>query len=202
VNPHRAAPTVVPDDPEPVLTYTRAWVGRGRSLATLADLAHVPYRPLSDLHAGRVRWSRCPNLAARVLAVPLPPSDVGVTRRVRALLTRGHPLGWVAAHAGISDNAVSKAMLRQRFGDSTAYALTALYDEYSGMWGSSRLTASKAITLGYRPPDAWYQLDIDDPDTVPWPGPGPAGRPADVTPFFSPDYYYTQTGQWPSRWVA
>jgi hypothetical protein len=151
-----------------------AWTARGRRLATLAEIAGVNPRALTDLAADRVHKAR-PGLTQTVLNVPLPPSDVGTLRRIRALAVRGYTLANITTETGGTVSGLSKSVHRQQFADPVAYAIAHYYTRRILRPGPSKEVTRRALRDGFEHPYAWHNRDIDNPHTKPNPIPlGPA----------------------------
>jgi hypothetical protein len=152
--------------------YLTTWTSRHRRLITLARLAGVPERVLCDFHGRRVTWLR-PGVTDAVLAVPLPPSDIGCVRRLQALAVRGHTVRHTAHQIGTATtyDALVQALGVQQFSDTLAYTVAAYYPTAILRLGPSALMTQRALANGYRHPLAWLGLDIDDPAVEPHPVP-------------------------------
>ena len=156
-------------DAAPALIGINRFTARGRSLRTLADLTGQDHRTLSDLAARRIARTQ-PRVIEAVLAVALPPSDIGCVRRVEALMALGHTVAGIAGDMGVKPAALRQAMVRDRFSDRLALALVPVYERCSVTARSSRRSISRAA-VGYAPPAAWEYIDIDDPTASPDVGP-------------------------------
>lgn len=151
--------------PHAVLAHVNRYLARGGSLRALAKRAGVDHTSLVRLvngHHARIATQR----AARILAVPLRPSDVGCMRRLDALSYLGWPIPTIADRVGVGVHVLCKARQRGRFSDTAAWATHRAYEQLTN-WGPSRSIATQARSKGKLPPWVWADLDIDDPDAYP-----------------------------------
>ena len=107
----------------------------------------------------------------RVMAVPLPPSDIGCVRRVRALQRMGWTLPALCEVAGIEQDGLKSALRRKRFSSVLAQAVLTVYSRLSDVppprCAASTAGRREARKWGYASPLAWEGVDIDDPAAEP-----------------------------------
>lgn len=154
-------------------TRTRAhvteYVTRGGTCLSLAQHARVSHTTIDDLYQGVNRRIRV-GVADRILAVPMRPSNIGCVRRLNALTALGHPIVVIAAAGGSTVDTFHAALRKARFTDTVAWQASAAFDRLQGTPGRARnakYVAACAARRGAVPPLAWFDLDIDDPSTVP-----------------------------------
>lgn len=131
---------------------------------------YVPHK----VATGQTRMLRFDSAAA-LLAVPLTPHDshrgidsAGTRRRVQALAWMGWPCEEVARRAGTTKPTLATLILpSRRVSFALARRVAAVYDELCMTPGPSKVTAGKARGLGFLPPLAWDDADLDDPAAKP-----------------------------------
>lgn len=112
--------------------------------------------------------SRARNIS-RMRANPRVPS-VGVVRRIQALACLGWSSAEVSRRLGMDRTYLCKTILRETVEPATAAAVTALYDELSMTWCTTKTaarTAAAARSRGWAPPLAWDERGLDDPTATP-----------------------------------
>lgn len=153
----------------------RYWLLRERGLSTaaIARLSGVHRDTLAKMGTwaeGRVRAET----AERVMSVRVPAtwvqsqarvSAVGTVRRIQALACLGHSLGAIARELGVTQQAVTVLLSRDMVAASTAVRVSALFDRWQFLVGSSSRARNHAKRMGWAPPLAWDC--IDDPDETP-----------------------------------
>jgi DNA-binding CsgD family transcriptional regulator len=114
-------------------------------------------------------------------------SPIGTVRRIHALVALGHTMSSLAQRLGVTQQSVNNlAKIPQAYvRRSTAERIAALYDELSMQLPdestpTGRKNAAYARTVarkrGWRPPLAWDDRAIDDPDARPY-APARQNRP-------------------------
>lgn len=93
----------------------------------------------------------------------------GSTRKVRALAWMGWTNGSIAAHAGVGITTVEllAAGRLRTVRRHTAERITGAFEALSMRHGGSTRTANRARRLGWHPPLAWDDDQIDDPHGEP-----------------------------------
>lgn len=164
----------------PSLIHLRRLADRGVGYRLAAKLCGVSDATLYSIARGdRTRVS--PATEAAILAIPLDtPSPAamvdptGSRRRMQALSCLGWPALWLAREAGISRSCMAGVMQErtQLVHRGTARKISELYDKY---WDKSPCPVSpaertivtrtvlRARSLGWVPPMAWDDDEIDDP---------------------------------------
>lgn len=152
-------------DSAPIRARIDEHMERGRRLTTLAKAAGV--------HAGSL-WlvyeQHTPirtTTARRVMAVPLPPTLIGIRRRLQALERIGYSARAFSRVTGISITALSYGLRVGPLTVDTRLRVVAAYEELSVKPLDAPLVIAKAIKLQYYAPADWEYVDIDDPDASP-----------------------------------
>jgi hypothetical protein len=94
-------------------------------------------------------------------------SSVGARRRVQALAVVGWPRSHLAGRMGVSLQALSGMVRRDRMVARNARAIRGLYDELSMRAGPSVRAREDAERAGWLSPLAWDDDTIDDPAALP-----------------------------------
>lgn len=137
------------------------------AIAEVSGLStYVPHK----VATGQTRMLRFDSAQA-LLAVPLTPYDshrgvdsAGTRRRVQALAWMGWPCEEVARRSGTTRRALATLILpNRRISFALARRVAAVYDDLCMTSGPSRVTAGKARGLGFLPPLAWDETELDDP---------------------------------------
>jgi hypothetical protein len=155
-------------------TPTRRWISKqlrhNRTYHSIAARTGVDDHALKATHTGATKLIQANN-AARILALPLRPSDIGCTRRIQALQRLGHPIPTIARHTGIPHGTLkSITEHRGHVQDNNAEAIAATYPHMSLALGNPRI-ARLATKHGHHGPWAWTNVDIDNPQAQPDPRP-------------------------------
>jgi hypothetical protein len=182
-------------DAQPVRDHIAALMAAGLSLRRIAHLAGLNRKVVQVLLHGRGDRGTGPSktvwpaTAEKILAVPIPPTphalaadralmwDYGTTRRLRALVAIGYPQYYLAERIGVSpSNATrlfnppkrtkSKHRRKARVTAATARRVEAVYRELENTPGPSQIARTRAKNLGWLPPIAWDEDNIDRPE--PW----------------------------------
>lgn len=157
-------------DPQPVRTRITEHQHRGRSLRKLAAAAGVDYSVLARLVTGK-RRSVTTAAARRILAVALPPTDIGTMRRIQALSRMGHTWRSIATEAGVTFSALASSMTCGHFRAWVSVPVAEVFDRWSLTAGPSTHARSRAQRNNWPAPGAWTGIDIDDPGATPDLGP-------------------------------
>lgn len=138
---------------------------RGRTLNHLAVSAGVHYTALRLVYTtgSRIRMTT----AAKVIAVPLPPSSVGIRRRLEALERIGYRLSVFARSSGIPVDTLRGALNRGDITIGLRMRICAGYEKLSASPLDEPTTIARAVEKGFYAPAAWEYIDIDDPDSCP-----------------------------------
>jgi hypothetical protein len=166
-------------DAGPTVTRINDLVSQGASIRAIADAAGLSATAICKVRQGhqpkvsRVTANRVAGLTlASIISRPHGPGfvpKIGAVRRIQGLLA----IGWTHAHinaAGELASHRSENTLGQA-GDwinrDTHDAICRVYDQLSMTSGPSARTRGRAAKLGYPPPLAWDDDEIDDPAAVP-----------------------------------
>ena len=87
----------------------------------------------------------------------------GTRRRVEALARMGWTARVVSESVDLRPSTLSKMFWRGTVSRAIANRVARFYGQNSGTFGGDRRIAAKSATLGYAPPIAWEDVDIDDP---------------------------------------
>lgn len=156
--------------------YKRVATLAGVSVTTVQTvLYHHPDRP----HAGPSKRVKA-ETAAKILAVQpsleligdgTPVPSRGAARRIQALVARGWSQAKLAERVGVTDQIMAPLLAGR---PATAATVRAVHDVYEELWDQSpptvthrdRIAASRARNrasqLGWAPPAAWDDIDLDD----------------------------------------
>lgn len=107
-------------------------------------------------------------------------SSVGVVRRRQALAVMGYGLRDLAPFFGTSWRGVGNYLARPHVHRSTFERWVEVYDRLSMTPGPNVRAREYARKLGWAPPLAWDDDEIDTPDAVPTGRPRPFRAPADL----------------------
>lgn len=156
---------------EPVRAHMRALSGAGVSVQRLSARTGVSVWTLRLWRSGRTRLAR-KDLAERVLAVSAAaPADVGVHRRIQALVADGRPIVELAARIGWNPANLMGVLRQNTVRPETRAKLVALYDDLSATPPVESPVADRARRRAIRdcwfPVAAWDEDTIDDPDALP-----------------------------------
>lgn len=146
--------------------------GLGMSRGSIASAAGISRTTLHNVEHNRLVQT---STARKILAVRGPvwsPADaadetfvprLGAARRIEALLA----LGWTHAHMRASSGVNTAVVLHQEGEWITVRnhaRIAAMYDDLSMTPGPSARTRGRAAKLGYAPPLAWDEGEIDKPN--------------------------------------
>ena len=152
-------------DPSPIRTRIAEHLARGRTLHDLADRATTCPTVVRRLHLGCASCRR--TTATRIMAVPLPPTMIGVRRRLDALARIGFSLAAVSRISGVSSANLQRSLRTGRCSAATRLRLAAAYEQLSATPQHAPRVVTLAKRAGKRAPADWEYLDIDDPAV--WP---------------------------------
>jgi AraC-like DNA-binding protein len=141
---------------------------RGHSLVTLAAAAGVNRCFLRK--ACRQETSVSNTTAQKVMAVPLPalpPTAVGIRRRIQALARIGYSLREFSRVGGVPRRTLTKALTTDRFSTILSSRIVAAYERLSATPVDDPTVIARAKKNGYFAPADWEYVDIDDPNV--WP---------------------------------
>lgn len=94
------------------------------------------------------------------------PSLIGAQRRLRGLVRMGHSLAKLRAELGFDPQGITVAGRRASLSWDEYDKIVELYDRWSMVVGEKNVIA-KAVSLGYLPPLAWDDDEIDNPSALP-----------------------------------
>lgn len=174
-------------DAEPVRAHVQALRAAGMGSRRVAELAAVDRTRISALLNGRPGRSTGPlrrmhrDLAARILAVPLPDAPrrgaaagarvpaVGTTRRLQALVAIGWSQSDLCSRLGIAVTNSTGLFTGTRTSVTAATArhVDALFSELQLTPGGNDRARVRARRRGWAPPLAWDEDTIDDPAAQP-----------------------------------
>jgi hypothetical protein len=107
----------------------------------------------------------------RIMAVPLPPSDIGCCRRVHALMRIGWSIPAMCVETGIKYDTLVASLRKATFSSRMAGKVDAMYrmlaDRPPAPTRHTKVAVRKAIRAEYASPLAWEGHDIDDPGANP-----------------------------------
>lgn len=149
-------------DPEPVRGLITTHLDRGRTLHQLADTCALDPHAVRRIHDGQTTGVRVTTVA-KLAAAPLPPTRVGVQRRMQALARAGHNRAAVAAAGGITVSRLRSALHRRQISAPVRLAIAAAYDHLADTRGQDWRVAAQAAKKNWPPPAAWDRHRIDDP---------------------------------------
>ncbi len=170
----RSGPRIVPGDA--VRAHVQALLDQGMSLRSIGKFSGVSASTISNVMSRPGSGINKRN-EARILALAAPVYElepeaetfvprIGAERRIKALLA----LGWTHAHMKDECGVLTHVLLSQSGGWITQRnhnRVRAMYERLSMTPGPSSLTRARAARLGYLPPLAWDDADLDDPAA--WP---------------------------------
>lgn len=162
-------------DAQPVRAHINTLLAAHLSARAIADVAGVTPQVLTSISRGqrtvRVGTARkilavtVEAVYARNLATGFVP-NIGARRRIQALLALGWRHSDISAEMGTSCGTRSPMVLHQAGGwiaKATHDAVNGAYAALSMRPGPSTRTRDRALALGYAPPLAWDEDDLDDP---------------------------------------
>lgn len=162
-------------DAKPVRAHINTLYAARLSTRAIADVAGVSPQAVTSIAQGQPTCRV--DTARRILAVTLEAvyarqldtgfvPNIGARRRIQALMA----IGWrhvdITAEMGTACGTRSHMVLHQVGGwvtKATHDAVRAAYDALSMRPGPSQRTRDRARALGYAPPLAWDDDDLDDP---------------------------------------
>lgn len=158
-------------DAQPTRNRIELLRSRGYSLRGLADRTGVTL-PTLLCRYDKVQAAT----EAAIMAVPIPTlggpghvNAIGSRRRIQALIAIGWPQRRIAELAGIDPRALNRILLvRARVTGDTAAVIANVYDQLWDKPGPSVAARRQADRLGWEPPLAWDDEDIDNPDGRPY----------------------------------
>ena len=176
-------------DAQPARDHLAMLSRHGIGWMRAASLAGVSRGTVSKLLYGTPRSAPSrqvrPETEARILAVtprlenmsPSAPVDAtGTRRRLQALAATGWPVGRVAARLGWSRSKAGLVMRRDRVTVATALEVRAVYEQVAyrpcpAVSAYERAAISRSVAharrMGWAPPAAWDDEEIDDPAARP-----------------------------------
>lgn len=160
-----------PVDATQVRAHLHALRARGWSWSAIADAGRTSTRLAIRVADGDM--ATVPRrTAATILAVPitwrpsrLPVPVEGTRRRLQALAWMGWPVRTVSGRIGRGSRVLTLTMSQPRIAAALAAAVAEVYEQLADTTGPSEHTRRRAHRLGFAPPAAWDDLDIDDPAT-------------------------------------
>jgi hypothetical protein len=160
-------------DPARALAHVTALRALGWTWQQIGDAAGLSNAVAHALHHGRYKTLRHKSELA-LLSVPLVPAEshrgtdpTGTRRRVQALAWMGWSGGEVARRAGYHHATLHTLIYRGSMSVRLAERVRVIYGELSHVQGPSQMAAVKARRLGFAPPAAWDEGEIDDPKARP-----------------------------------
>lgn len=172
-------------DPTPARAHLTALREAGLGTRRIEELTRVSRSALRELARGQQETIHR-DTEARILALALPtPADLGAVvpvdatgtrRRVQALMRMGHPLPQIAAHAGLTRQALDRALVHPHVQAATAVSVARTYEQLwdtapdtstSARTAAVTRTRTRALAAGWVAPAAWDDDAIDDPDATP-----------------------------------
>lgn len=157
-------------DATPVRNHIIEFISRGGNYALIERRCGVARKAVKRIADGVSRTVRI-STSRRILSIALPPTAIGVVRRVRALGRIGYTQQMIARQAGYAS--LDSGMAQMRFSVPVREAIARVYEDFSGRIGPSQLTIDRSkkprpgFPLGYPAPLAWHCVDIDDPNASP-----------------------------------
>lgn len=162
----------------PIRTHVRALMAQGlreHQIAVAADLPPTVVRNLLRGNNGSppARWVLMPT-AQKLLT--LDPDDVravntlvpaiGVQRRIQALHYMGHAKNDIGEVLGVTDSRLYVLMRQESTGTHTIEEIHRVYLKMRDQRGDNEYARWRAFRLGWAPPMAWDDENIDDPETI------------------------------------
>ena len=147
-------------DPTTVRERITEHLDRGRSVSNLAKAAGVAACSLRKvyLEGTPIRATT----AKRVMSVPLPPSEVGIQRRLQALERIGYSMAEFARASGIPIGTLQDGFFRSVLTARLRLRIADAYERLSATPFDAPRTVTRALKQGYHAPADWEYLDIDD----------------------------------------
>ena len=113
----------------------------------------------------------------KIMSIPLPTRmvnggsqavpNVGTRRRLQALVAAGYPNEFIAAEFGVSAVSIGQLMRREYVSAETLDRVRELFNRLQLVPGPSDHARRRAQRLGWAPPLAWDEDDIDNPSARP-----------------------------------
>lgn len=152
-------------DPAPIRARIELQLAHGRSLHNLSEAASVDFTWIKRIHSGESSCRK--TTAARIMAVPLPPTFVGICRRLSALERIGYSRAGFCRASGVASATLSRALRTGVMSAPLRFAVATAYETLS----VKPIDAPRAVLLatraGHFPPADWEYVDIDDPAAHP-----------------------------------
>lgn len=159
-------------DASECVAYVATLRAAGYSMRTIGKMARLDTDTLTNLGLwkdGRVRLST----HSKIMAIPFPETilnkgannipNVGVKRRIQALVAAGYPMRMLAAEFGASHQNVGFWLKRENVTSETFQKVDELFRRLQLRPGPSKRSMLRAQRLGWAPPLAWDEDTIDDP---------------------------------------
>jgi len=148
----------------------RRWIAKqlrhDRTYHSIAARTGIDDHAIKATHTGTTNHIQAAN-AARILALPLRPTDIGCARRIQALQKLGHTLRAIATTARIPHGTLkSITEHRGHVQDDNAETIARIYPHMRLKLGDPRI-ARIATKHGHLGPWAWADVDIDNPRAQP-----------------------------------
>lgn len=173
-------------DAEPIRRHLIALAAVGVGPVQVGRIAGINWQTPERIQLGKqskVQKRTALAIMAIPASTPAAPlkqvSSVGMVRRIRALCAIGWPLEWQARRMGMTRNQIDHALYGGGTSAWKAQRVRELYDELRetppvlstpAEKSSSRAVEARARRMGWAPPIAWDDDEIDDPDATPDPG--------------------------------
>lgn len=159
-------------DATPAIEHARALRALGWADTMIAAEAGIDRGQVYHLIRGRKRAHVLTVRAVLQVPLKLVPSTLvidstGTRRRAQAMAYMGHSFAAQAEALGLYKTTVHDSLSRDRVTAALAYKVAALYEKWQHEPGPSHVAAGKARAAGYRPPEAWDSVTIDDPAAMP-----------------------------------
>lgn len=148
----------------------------GYSMRAIGKLARLNTDTLTNLglwKCGQVRLGT----HNKIMAIPFPDSivnqgandirNVGVKRRIQALVAAGYSMQMLADEFGVSHQNVGFWLKRETVTSETFQKVDDLFRRLELIPGPSVRARLRGQRLGWHPPFSWDEESIDDPNAVP-----------------------------------
>lgn len=156
--------------------YIHSLLAQGGTLNAISRACGVNDSTVSSINTGRTNFTTR-EIATKIMSVQGVPcnrlvtvSAIGSARRLRALSTLGHPMRIIADATGVSTIYLQKIHGHRKdvISDRVRDSITAAYGILVKEPGPSNHVRAMAALHGCLPPEAWREVDIDDPHAQPW----------------------------------
>lgn len=167
-------------DAEPIRRHVEALRASGVGSRRVEELSGVSRSVIQALINGRRIYRHQPSKtisganAARLLAVQASPAPggrvniIGTARRLQALVAIGYTQSDLAARIGVTPaNSTNLFHGNGTVRAATADRIAAIYDDLAMKPGPSATARARAKKLGWAPPLAWEDDEIDNPAAEP-----------------------------------